>query len=101
VRGWAGRVSIPIPSEGQARIEPLVRGGATAGSILLTVGGVAMDKPTAAAYGIYPGLPQGVTPNDQSDYSSLLSIHSSPYGWFSVAARLLQLAPVPKAIHDG
>jgi hypothetical protein len=61
-------VSIPIPSEDQARIEALVRGGAPAGSILLTVGGVAMDKPTAAAYGIYPGLPQGVTPNEQSDY---------------------------------
>jgi tyrosinase len=61
-------VSIPIPSEDQARIEALVNAGAPAGSIQLTVAGVAMDKTTAAAYGIYPGLPQGATPSDQSDY---------------------------------
>jgi hypothetical protein len=61
-------VSIAIPAEDQARIEALVRAGAPAGSILLTVGGVAMDQPTAAAYGIYPGLPLGATPDDQGDY---------------------------------
>ncbi len=61
-------VTVHLSSDIQNRIEALVRAGAPAGAIRLTVGGLAVDNRTAAAYGIYMNLPAGAVPDDQSEY---------------------------------
>lgn len=61
-------VWINIPSEMRMRIEDLIREGAPTGSIVLTIGGVAVDQPTGASYGIYLNLPKRVLPNHQVVY---------------------------------
>ncbi len=61
-------VSINLPSEVQARIQGLVLGRASAGSIILTVDGLAVDRPSGAAYEVYLNLPQGILPKYQSPY---------------------------------
>jgi tyrosinase len=61
-------VSIPLSREIQARIEALVFGEAPAGSILLTLGGVAVDHPVGASYEVYLGLPRGALADYESDY---------------------------------
>lgn len=61
-------VSIHLSSEIQKRIEAAIQPGAPAGSILLTIAGIAADEPTGAWYQIYLNLPRGVVPDDQSAY---------------------------------
>jgi len=61
-------VSIRLPRGIQNRIETLVQAGAPPGAIRLTVGGLAVDNLTGAAYEIYLNLPAGAVPDDQSEY---------------------------------
>ena len=67
-------LSIPLSSEIQQRIDALLAAEAPRGSILLTIGGLAIDHPSSAAYEIYINLPEGAVPEYQSpSYMSELS----------------------------
>jgi len=60
-------VSIQLSHEIQTRIENLMRAPAPAGSMLLTITGIALDEPTAAWYQIYLNLPPGALAREQND----------------------------------
>ena len=62
-------VRIKVSPEIQARIDAVLKGGALPGSIILTVGGVAIDDISAGpSYGIYIGLPDGGFPDERGGY---------------------------------
>jgi tyrosinase len=61
-------LSIPISGGLQERIASLVREGAPAGSIMLTIHDLAVDELTAAAYGIYLNAPEGAAPLRHSEH---------------------------------
>jgi tyrosinase len=61
-------VAIDLPRDVEDRIEALVEAGAPEGAIRLTVGGLAVDTLTGAAYEIYLNLPEGAVPDYNSEY---------------------------------
>jgi tyrosinase len=67
-------VTIQLPSQLQLRLLASIAAHAPRGSILLTIGGLTVDQPSGAAYGIYLNLPEGAAPGHSSaSYVSELS----------------------------
>jgi len=60
-------VSIPLSEATEARMKALVAGDASPGSIVLTVGGLSVERATGASYGIFVELPEGSIPSGESD----------------------------------
>jgi hypothetical protein len=67
-------VTIKLPSSIQMRVLARLAANAPRGSILLTIGGLAVDQPSGAAYDIYMNLPEGAASGYTSaSYVSALS----------------------------
>ena len=63
-------IKVRIPQPMQARIRELARGGVMpAGSVMLTIGGIASDNKSASpGYAIFAGLPEGSFPDETGKY---------------------------------
>lgn len=63
-------IKVRIPQPMQARIQELARGGVMpGGSVVLSIGGLAIDNTSAApSYSVFLGLPEGGFPDESGNY---------------------------------